>query len=220
MIDSANRSEVHVHLTEHRRSFDRMRAFYDWFGRFYGFVERSFDSSMSEIAKEKLSRIPGAPYKTALDYACGSGLLTLKLAQIFKSVEGRDSSAGMLDRARTRAAGSGIGIVFKEGNLLEPRETPGSYDYVFVSLGLHLFSEETIPAILTRLLDISREAVIIIDHNRKWRPFLALAEWIEGSYYDKFITLDFPDIAKRAGAVRFEEAEISGLTVMTFYKNR
>ncbi len=99
----------------------------------------------------------------------------------------------------------------------DPDEPPGSYDYVFVSFALHLFSPEKEAAILRSLLRIARIAVVIIDHGMKWEPFTALIEWIEGSCYDKFIGLDFNSIGKQIGAV-VEEKQVYDCTVLIFRK--
>ena len=195
-----------------------MKRLYNWFHKYYGFIERSLGPVLGKVMNSALISVPDASGKTALEYACGSGLLTLRLAGIFKSVEGIDASIGMLRRANKRAHDAGLVIHFREGNILEPGEPPASFDYVFVSFALHLFSPEDETFILKKLLAIAREAVIVIDHGRKRDALTAFVEWLEGSYYDRFITQDFAAVAGEIGAARFEEHSIEGCSVMFFYQ--
>ncbi len=203
---------------EHRRPLQSMRKFYNWFYKYYGGIERTLGEPLEEVVSLKIKNIPGASGKTVLEYACGSGLLSLRLAGIFKSVDGRDLSSGMIGRAKMRAEEAGLKINFKEGNILEPDEAAQSYDYVFISFALHLFDTETEKIILKNMLEISREALIIIDHGKNWKILPAFIEWIEGSYYDRFIKTDFIGIAKEIGAAGFEEAQIADCTYMIFIK--
>lgn len=196
-----------------------MKRFYDWFHKYYGGIEKSLGPVLDEVLREKIGAFAGRESKTVLEYACGSGLLSLKLAGHFSSVEGRDASSGMIGRALMRRDAMGVANAsFRAGNILEPDERPGSYDYVFVSFALHLFAPEVARVILGKLIAIAREAVVIIDHGRKWEFMTALVEWIEGSFYDKFIRMDFVPIAREIGASRLDEEQIADCTVMVFWK--
>lgn len=196
-----------------------MKRFYDWFHKYYGGIEKSLGPVLDAVIREKIGMFPAKESKAVLEYACGSGLLTLKLAGHFDSVDDRDASSGMLGRARARMSSMGIANVsFSTGNILEPDEAPGSYDYVFVSFALHLFSPASEREILGKLLAIAREAVVIIDHGRNWEFMTALVEWIEGSYYDTFIRTDFAPIARDIGASRFDEEQVEDCTVLVFWK--
>lgn len=194
-----------------------MKRFYNWFHAYYGSIEKSLDPKIEAAVQQKISIIPEIKTKTALDYACGSGLLTLHLSKIFRSVSGKDASSGMLERARARALEAGSDVSFQEGNILEPVEQDKSYDYVFVSFALHLFSPEDEKFIIQRFLSVAREAVIIIDHKKKRDFPTAFVEWIEGSHYDLFIKLDFKRIALEINASKFEELEIEDCSLMIFY---
>lgn len=205
-------------LIEHRRSVDSMKRFYDWFHKYYGGIEKAIGRSLEGVVEKKLAALPGASLKNALEYACGSGSLTLELAKLFKSVRSRDLSKGMLERAKKRAVDAGLtNVTLCEGSMLQPDEPNKSYDYVFISFALHLFSPGDEKRILLALLSIARSAVVIIDHPKKWGLMTAFVEWIEGSYYDRFIRLDFSAIAKEIGAGKFEETEIMDCSVMIFH---
>ncbi len=201
-----------------RRSQDSMKKLYDWFYLIYGMIEKSLNKSVTKVVNRAIAVIPDVKSKTAVEYACGSGLLSLKLAGLFSHVDGIDRSAGMLKRAGLRSQAAGKNITFSEGDILSIDKKADSYDWAFVSFALHLFSENQTIEILKNLLNISREGVIIIDHSKKWFPAAAFVEWLEGSYYDIFIKLPFDEIAKTIGAASFKESEIGGLSVMVFYK--
>lgn len=199
-----------------------MKRLYNWFCLFYSGIEKDLSPKVEKIVASNVATIPGVRNATALEYACGTGMLTFKLAKIFSSVDARDASTGMLGRAIKMAAEEKISINFKEGNILEPAEKPDSYDYAFVSFALHLFSPKQEARILKTLLSIARNAVIIIDHGKKWSLSAAIVEWLEGGYYDTFIKTDFSRVAEDIGARKFEEKQIgfdsSNFSYLVFYK--
>ena len=88
---------------------------------------------------------------------------------------------------------------------------------MFTSFALHLFSPEDELRILSKFLAIAKEAVIIIDHEKTWRFATACMEWLEGSYYDQFIRLDFAAMIRKIGSPTLEESEISHCSVMCFH---
>ena len=194
-----------------------MKRLYNRIFRFYGSIEKSLGPKIDEIVRQKIATLPNVSSCTALEYACGSGLLSLKLAPLFKSVTCRDASTGMLSRARERARRAGMNIDFREGDLLAIDEPAKSYDYAFVQFALHLFPPETEKKILKKLCTVARNAVFIVDHNRKWSLAAAVVEWMEGGYYDTFIKQDFSLIAQEIGCAKFEETEIEECMVLSFY---
>jgi ubiquinone/menaquinone biosynthesis C-methylase UbiE len=203
----------------HRRSQSSMRAFYNGISRLYLPIERLIDRILGEMEDRWIASLPGARTQSAIDYACGSGSFSLMLGRHFKSVEGRDASGKMLDSARRRAAAAGIPIVFRVGDVLSIEEADGSFDRVFMSYALHLFPPERIRDILRQLLRVARESVMIVDHPRKWGLGTALMEWMEGSYYDRFIRMDFQKIAAEIGARFFREWQTEKATILIFSKN-
>lgn len=64
-----------------------------------------------DIAAAMLERIPVSGEWDALDFGCGTGLVTLQLAPHLHSVTGADSSAGMLERLDLKIRTSGIANV-------------------------------------------------------------------------------------------------------------
>ncbi len=205
-----------IEFIRHRRSAHSMRRLYDHIYRFYGVFEWTLGPKIDQILQEKIAILPDLSSSTALEYACGTGLLSLKLATMFKSVRSYDFSTGMLERAKAQARKVGSPVNFYEGDLLDIREPANSYDYVFVSFALHLFPSETEKEILKRLCLVARKSVFIIDHGRKWSLGIAFFEWLEGSYYDQFIQTEFKEFSQEIGCKRFEEIEIEGLMVLHF----
>lgn len=206
-----------IKFPKYRRSVDAMKRLYNRIHRYYGGTERYLGPKIDKIVQEKISVLPDIYGSTALEYCCGSGTLSLKLAELFESVTAKDLSTGMLERARERAKNAGCYIQFCEGNVLDIDEPDKSYDYVFISFGLHLFPIETEKEILKRLCSVARRAVIIIDHGRKWNFPIAVVEWFEGSYYDQFIKYDFSSVMHDIGCQAFEEAETEDCMVLTLY---
>ncbi len=204
----------------HRRSVDSMRRLYNWFYRFYPLIEKSVEPTHDDIMRAISRLFPRMQKKTAIEYACGTGSLAILLAGYFGSVDGRDLSPRMLGRARERAAQSGKIIRFEEGDILGIKEPDRSFDYVFVSFALHLFSPEKIREILVNLMKVCRERVIVIDHPRKWNLFMAFMEWMEGSYYDRFIKIDFKALAGGIGIEDFREMQSPDATVLIFGKRK
>ncbi len=196
-----------------------MRSFYDWLVRFYGIVEHYTESTLDEALRTQIATLPNTAEMTALDYACGSGSLTLRLAPHFRTVTGRDQSERMLARARRRAERVGLTVDFRVGNLLAIDEEPDSVDWVFLAFALHLFPRPVEVEILRSLLRVARQGVMIIDHPQTWRLHLAIAERLEGSYYDQFLRADFRAMARAAGAGRFEEAKLRGGVVLVLGKS-
>jgi 2-polyprenyl-3-methyl-5-hydroxy-6-metoxy-1,4-benzoquinol methylase len=73
-----------------------------------------------------------------MDFGCGTGLITLKLQPLVKSITGLDSSQGMLDALRHKVGQHALNNVFtrfvdlETGGLAE-----GSYDLIVSSMALH-----------------------------------------------------------------------------------
>jgi ubiquinone/menaquinone biosynthesis C-methylase UbiE len=91
-----------------------------------------------DIAGAVLREVTLSPGMDLLDFGCGTGLLTLRLAPHVRSITGVDSSRGMLDVLEGKIAVQGPANVkirlldLDEGDLLS-----GSYDLVVSSMTLH-----------------------------------------------------------------------------------
>jgi len=94
--------------------------------------------------------LPPAPARVA-DLGCGTGTLSLLLAEAGYAVDGVDFSPAMVERARAKLAGL-AGVTVAEGDAYVPRLAPSSYDAV---LCRHVLWAMPDPAIaLSRWLDL------------------------------------------------------------------
>lgn len=92
-------------------------------GAYRGFAE-IYDRVMRHVGYQmwadyvgELCRLYQVAPQTALDLACGTGSTTFPLARMGIQVTGLDRSPEMLARARRRAAGAGLGVAFREGDM-------------------------------------------------------------------------------------------------------
>ncbi len=212
-----------------RRSPSEMRLLYDWFHRYYGLIEKNIGPTLGKV----LDRIDPSGDRFAndsfLELACGSASLGLLVAPRVRVYEGRDQSVKMLERARARWQGELDPSVrdaypeppFSVMDLTDPANVTGTAlgvpDWIGISFALHLFDPETETALLKRLFDASGKGVIIFDHEQRWTPASAFIEWLEGSWYDQYVKIDFVAVARSMGA-RFSCAVIGGCQVMEFLK--
>ncbi|QNN51515.1 class I SAM-dependent methyltransferase [Nocardioides mesophilus] len=90
------------------------------------------DTSVREVWRELLSRhLPAAPARVA-DLGCGTGTLSVLLAEQGYVVDGIDLSPEMVARARAKAAEhpDELLVSFAEGDASAPRLEAGCYDVV------------------------------------------------------------------------------------------
>ena len=98
-----------------------------------------------EIAAAILQNIPVSPEWDALDFGCGTGLVTLQLAPSLRNISGVDSSPGMLDRLNAKIQTSGFSNVRIELCELTKGELPsGKYHLITSAMTLHHI-EEVVP---------------------------------------------------------------------------
>lgn len=81
-----------------------------------------------------LPLLPASPASVA-DLGCGTGSLSVLLAQAGHEVRGTDLSPRMVTAAQAKASAAGVPAVFVEGDASEPPYAPGSCD---VALARHV----------------------------------------------------------------------------------
>ena len=94
------------------------------------------------------------PVASALDFGCGTGLLTLELAERCATVTGLDTSPGMLAElsAKIERAGLGnVGVLLADLAAGDP--LPGGYDLVASAMALHHVAD--LPAVLKGLFALT-----------------------------------------------------------------
>ena len=206
------------------RDSESMKRLYNWLHRFYGVVEFNLGPSLDRalVALDPAgTRFAG---DSVLEWACGSGGLGYKLLPRVHRYEGRDQSTGMLGRAHRKWAQHRgpekcryDAPPFIEGDMVCGPETGGEWDWIFMSFSLHLFDAETERKILARSLAHARKGVVVIDHEQRYQPLVALVERFEGSHYPQFLELDFEAVSRFLG-VSHRHWVVSGLTVVEFLK--
>lgn len=145
-----------------------------------------------------------------LDFGCGTGLLSLNLLPLVKSVTGADSSQGMLDILNSKISAQkleGIKTVFID---LENGDTiPGMYDVITCSMAMHhikdtaafleKFQRVLKPGGYLAIADLDSEDGMFHDNN-------------EGVFHNGFSRLDMKNIFLKAGfssVSDFTAAEVS-----------
>jgi predicted TPR repeat methyltransferase len=127
-----------------------------------------------EITAAVRSEVPLNGEMDALDYGCGSGLVTLGVRPFVRHITGADSSRGMLEVLEKKVRTQGLSNV--EACFIDP-ENPepltGSYDLIISSMTLHHVPD--VPALLAGFAQILNPG-----------GWLALAdlETEDGSFHD------------------------------------
>lgn len=95
-----------------------------------------------EVAEGIISTVKPTASMTALDFGCGTGLVTFNLQPYLARIDGIDSSRGMLEVLEKKCRDSGITNVRALHCDLERGECPqGSYDLIVSSMTLHHIAE-------------------------------------------------------------------------------
>ena len=77
-----------------------------------------------------------------MDYACGTGTVTIELASQVREIEALDISSGMLEIAKRKASGRNIqNVNFIHSTLFDERYRAGSFDAVLALNILHLLQD-------------------------------------------------------------------------------
>jgi len=121
-----------------------------------------------------------------LDIACGTGSLSLAMAEKVKEVRGIDLSDEMIGIARQKAARLGrdnVSFELKDASDLSEFEDR-SFDLAVTSMSVHQFDPELAISILMEMKRIAGR-VIVMDYNHPMRPgisklIITLIEWIAG----------------------------------------
>ena len=90
-----------------------------------------------EVVTAIRRELPLATEMEALDYGCGSGLVTLGLQPFVGRITGADSSQGMLQVLSRKVQERGITNVVAKFIDLEQQRLDGSYDLIVSSMTLH-----------------------------------------------------------------------------------
>ena len=97
---------------------------------FDGFEYDQLGFGNSDELRFYLSYVP-SPRGKVLELACGTGRLTIPIAQAGHEVTGIDLSDPMLDRARTKAVAAGLSPTFLNADIRN-FSVPGQFDLIFL----------------------------------------------------------------------------------------
>ena len=131
------------------------------------------------------------PTGTVLDFACGTGIVTLSLAPYVKELHGIDISDEMIRRAQGKAAAQGIAnVLLTQTDLFDDSLAPASFDTVLAcNVLLYVEQRAEVLARVRELLKADGKLLVVSDclgegftreRVRKWfeyhtgkRPFVA-----------------------------------------------
>src|SRR6516225_4938193 len=88
------------------------------------------NDTQSRAWHELISRVAGSVPLDVLDVGCGTGFLSLLLAELGHRVTGIDLAEAMLAMARGKAAAHGLTVDFRYADAEAPDLPPGSSDLI------------------------------------------------------------------------------------------
>lgn len=100
----------------------------------------------SAIAHAMILALQPCATDTALEFGCGTGLLTTRLAPHVQAMTAMDSSAGMLDVLRQKCADPQLHNLRIIEGVVPDDLPPGPFDFILSSLTLHHIAD--VPALL------------------------------------------------------------------------
>lgn len=106
-----------------------------------------FDATLAPFGEAAIAALAPEPGERVLDVGCGTGATTVRLAMAVAPAEvvGVDLSAPMLDAARARAEGAGVGNVRFEVADVQVDDLPGApFDLAFSRFGVMFFSDPAV----------------------------------------------------------------------------
>jgi SAM-dependent methyltransferase len=109
-----------------RRYWDDFAAEYDSYPD-HGLLDSDTRSAWKDLLRTWLPTTPAL----VADLACGTGTMSVLMAELGHRVRGIDLSAEMVRLARAKAAPFGSAIEVEQGDAGDPLLVPGSFDVVF-----------------------------------------------------------------------------------------
>ena len=103
----------------------RGREHAPWVRRFYALLAPAYDRTLLNLpgyrqaARDLIERLEVGAEDAALDVGCGTGLLTLSLAEQARRTAGLDLSPAMLDKLTKKAARRGLSVELRQGSVLD-----------------------------------------------------------------------------------------------------
>lgn len=171
-----------------RRYWDDSAADYDA-SPDHGLLDSDVRAAWKDLVRTWLPTRPSV----VADLACGTGTMSVLMAELGHQVEGVDLSGEMVKRAKAKAAPYGAAVSIAQADAGEPPFRPGSFDVVFARHILWTLPEPT--EALRRWADLLRPGGRVVLVEGCWG--------LEGGS-------DQPGLPWRAGVPSAELAELVG----------
>lgn len=180
--------------------------FWDWTAKTYdsSTQREEGDEWYSKMGERLSTRLE--PHHKVLDFACGTGILTFKIAGAVKEVHGIDTSPRMIELAHQRARERAVGNVqFSRRTIFDEALGAASFDVVLAFNVLHLVEDPG--AVLRRAGELTRPGGLVVsvtpcagDAGRAVRMLLSLPNKIGLlPYFHKLRIADVSALVSEAG---------------------
>lgn len=127
-----------------------------------------------------------------LDVGAGVGTVLAELARYGCQLSAIEPTPAMLSVARRRFPN----VTFFDDPAHAMRSiADASQDVSFICSTLHGFEPDYRRKVYAELRRVTRELVVVIDYHRNHNPLVALAEWIEGGDYFRFVKVVDEELA-------------------------
>lgn len=164
----------------------------------------------NDIAAAIMERIPVSQEWDALDFGCGTGLVTLQLAPHLHSVTGADSSAGMLERLDLKMRTSGIANVQTAlCDVAKGMLPTGKYHLITSAMTLH-HVEEIVPLLQSlKALLYPGGLIALADLEAEDGSF---HEDATGVFHNGFRSDELADLLEKSGFTAVKVATATNIT--------
>ena len=182
-------------MKNHKRNFDTEAERWD--------EKPGRVKTAEEVARAIRQQIPLKSDMNLLDFGCGTGLLTLKIAPLVKSITGADTSQGMIDVLKAKINARRSTNINTE--YISPGDSlRGSYDAIISNMTFHHI--EDIAALLAQMFQSLRIP-----------GYLAVADLDpdQGEYHEDNSGVYHPGFERRALKDLFRHAGFSGVRDVT-----
>lgn len=164
---------------------------------------------------------------TVLDYACGTGVVSFKIAADVKEVHGIDTSAGMIDLAKAKAREAEVdNVQFSRRTLFDDKLNIESYEVVLALNILHLLEDAR--QAIQRVSDLLKPGGLMVsvtpclgEAGFIARTFLPLISKVVAlPYLRKFTVSELTDLVQDGGFHVLESEVLDGTILSWFVVTR
>ncbi len=203
-----------------KQSMKKSEWFWDWIARWYDKRARKDEDLTRAI--ERISTYLNAE-DTVLDYACGTGVVTFKIAVDVKAVHGIDASTGMIDLAKEKASEREVANVhFERKTIFDEGLGRESYNVILAFNILHLLEDAR--EALQRASELLKPRGLMISETPclgeagvVLRTLLPLIGKILGISYLRILRISEVNDLMREGGFQILESEVSGGLIRTCF---